>query len=42
VQWRGYTQSINTVQSGLTISMDPAVVAVPIAEDLIDWMREVR
>ncbi len=35
----GYMQSLNITQSGLTVTIDPSVTAVPVKEDLITWVQ---
>ncbi|KAL6749939.1 Piwi domain-containing protein [Haematococcus lacustris] len=39
--WHGYTQSLNLTQCGLTVSMDAAVIAMPVMEDLTKFVEEV-
>jgi hypothetical protein len=39
VALKGYAQSLNVTQAGLTLTLDPSVTAVPIAEELIAWMQ---
>ncbi len=39
VALRGYAQALNVTQSGLTLTLDPSVTAVPIAEELVAWMQ---
>ncbi len=41
VAMRGYVQSINVTQSGLTVTLDPAVAAVGVVEALLDWISHV-
>jgi hypothetical protein len=38
--WHGYAQSLNVTQSGLTVSLDHAVTAMPVMEDLTAWLQE--
>jgi hypothetical protein len=37
--WKGYKQSLNVTQSGLTVSMDAAVTAMTIT-DPIAWVQQ--
>ncbi|GFH33166.1 uncharacterized protein HaLaN_32492, partial [Haematococcus lacustris] len=38
--WHGYTQSLNLTQCGLTVSMDSAVIAMPVMEDLLVFVEK--
>lgn len=39
--WHGYVQTLQTVQSGLTVTVDKAVAAMHLQESLIKYMMSV-
>lgn len=39
--WHGYVQSLQSVQAGLTVTMDKAVAAMHLQESLIKYMMSV-
>ncbi|GAX84399.1 hypothetical protein CEUSTIGMA_g11821.t1 [Chlamydomonas eustigma] len=39
--WHGYVQSLNVVQSGLTVTMDKAVMAMPLLEDMVQYVMDI-
>jgi hypothetical protein len=39
--WHGYKSSLAVTQSGPTLCLDAAVVAMPVTEDLLVWAAQV-
>ena len=40
--WHGYSQTLGLTQSGLTVAIDKAIVAMPVMEPLVFLVAQVR